>query len=416
MALRQPTKEDILNQENMHAKVATKAVILPKGNILKRPALGEVKLSDANKLSNLNNHNATEKTEVMGPPQELPKKTVSKIGPKKENTTKVQVKTQSSNATKAVANKQESTLKNIHHEDDKVTESFKSYSSKQICIIDPDKNSKNEPQMVTEYIADIFDYLRKLESRFPIRKNFLENHQSTSKMRAILTNWLVEVHQNFKFYPETLHLCVAIVDRYLQDNKNIGRDTLQLVGTSAMVIACKYEEMYIPDIKDFIYICDDTFSKRQILQMEKDILKKLDFNLGRPLSLHFLRRYNKVAQVRCDHHNLGKYMLELALLDYEMSHIKPSIQAAAACCLSMGVLNEIMDLQKVWTPTLVHYTTYEYSDFRSTVIDLAHLIAKTKTSKHQTVWQKYSSMAFSKISLNSKLNGPLIRKLVSMKK
>ncbi|XP_023309881.1 G2/mitotic-specific cyclin-B-like [Anoplophora glabripennis] len=376
MAQRHRTVENSLNQENMHAKVATKAVIPPRGTVPKRTALGDVNLSEANKLSNVNSNNngMAKKDGVMGPPQVLPKKTVTGVSTKN---------------------------------------SSESYSSKQISIIDPDENTKNDPQMVTEYIADIFNYLLELECKFPIRKHYLQGHQSSPKMRAILVNWLIEVHMDFKLFVETLFLCIAIVDRYLQENIYISCASLQLVGITAMIIARKYEQTYYPDLDDYVYICDDTFSKTQIVQMERDILEKLNFNLGRPISLHFLRRYNKIAQVRMDHHTLGKYLLELALLEYDMSHIRPSIQAAAACCLSIGILNEIMDLPKIWTPTLVHYTTYKYSDIKITIVDLAHLIAKAETSKHQMSRYKYSTPVFAKISLSSKLHGPLIRKLTS---
>lgn len=183
-----------------------------------------------------------------------------------------------------------------------------------------------------------------------------------------------------------------------------------------MLIASKYEEIYVPDLEDFEYICDNTFSKRQILQMEKEILKRLDFNLGKPISIQFLRRYNKIAEAKLEHHLLGKYLLELALLEHDLSPIKPSIQAAAACCLSIGILNDKMDLQNVWTPTLVHYTTYKYSDFRSVIADLAMLIVKSEKSKNQASREKYASSRYLKISKNPKLNGPLVKKLTMSRK
>lgn len=412
MAQRQRTMESALNQENLHPKIATKAALPARAMLPRRPALGEVKLSEANKLSSVNNANP-KKGNTTGALQALPKKTVSSNTTKTENTSKVQEKVHHN---KVIPKKQENNLKCTHHKNQKVTENVKSYSSKQIHIIDPDENSKDEPQMVTEYLIDIFQYLRYLENRFPIRQQYLEDHPSSPKMRAILINWLVDVHQNFKLYPETLHLCVAIIDRYLQSNRNVGRNTLQLVGTSAMLIACKYEEMYIPDLEDFVYICDNTFPKTEILRMEKEILKKLDFSLGRPLSLHFLRRYNKIAQVTIDQHNLGKYLLEQALADYNMCHLKPSIQAAAACCLSIGVIKGVIDLPKVWTSTLVEYSTYEFSDFKNVIIDMACLLAKSCTAKHQTIRSKYASVSFNKISMHQKLNGLLIKKLAAMRK
>lgn len=36
------------------------------------------------------------------------------------------------------------------------------------------------------------------------------------KMRAILVDWLVEVHMKFKLLPETLYVTVNLIDRYLE--------------------------------------------------------------------------------------------------------------------------------------------------------------------------------------------------------
>jgi len=77
----------------------------------------------------------------------------------------------------------------------------------------------------------------------------------------------------------------------------VSRRKLQLAGVTAMLVASKYEEMYSPEVADFAYITDNAFTKAQILQMEQLILKSLNFNLGRPLPLHFLRRASKAANV-----------------------------------------------------------------------------------------------------------------------
>ena len=61
-----------------------------------------------------------------------------------------------------------------------------------------------------------------------------------ANMRAILVDWLVEVQENFELYHETLYLAVKIVDHYLEKN-NIERDQLQLLGATAVFLACKIE-------------------------------------------------------------------------------------------------------------------------------------------------------------------------------
>ncbi len=87
------------------------------------------------------------------------------------------------------------------------------------------------------------------------------------KMRAILIDWLVEVHLKFKLVPETLYLTVNLIDRYLE-KVDVMREKLQLVGVTAMLIASKYEEIYAPEVQDFVYITDKAYSKQEILDCE----------------------------------------------------------------------------------------------------------------------------------------------------
>ena len=91
------------------------------------------------------------------------------------------------------------------------------------------------------------------------------------KMRGILIDWLVEVHLKFKLVPESLYLTVNLIDRFLEKDQ-VNRQKLQLVGVTAMLIACKYEEIYPPIVKDFVYITDNAYTKDEILAMERKML------------------------------------------------------------------------------------------------------------------------------------------------
>ena len=77
----------------------------------------------------------------------------------------------------------------------------------------------------------------------------------------------------------------------------VSRSQLQLVGVSAMLLASKYEETYAPEIGDFVYITDNSYSKGQIKKMEQLILKTIKYDISNPLCLHFLRRNSKAAVV-----------------------------------------------------------------------------------------------------------------------
>ncbi len=67
------------------------------------------------------------------------------------------------------------------------------------------------------------------------------------------------------------------------------------VGVTAMLVASKYEEIWAPEVKDFVYISDKAYSRDQILQMEKIMLNTLAFNLTVPTPLDFLSRFAKAA-------------------------------------------------------------------------------------------------------------------------
>merc|ERR1719498_2218902 len=106
------------------------------------------------------------------------------------------------------------------------------------------------------------------------------------KMRGILIDWLVEVHLKYKLKPETLYLAVNVIDRFLE-KCTISRKKLQLVGVTGMLIAAKYEEIYAPEVRDFVYITDKAYTKEEILQMEIAMLNALEFQITGPTPMSF---------------------------------------------------------------------------------------------------------------------------------
>jgi len=285
-----------------------------------------------------------------------------------------------------------------------------------------DKDDIENPQLVVEYVNDIYAYLRQLETIQDIREDYLNKSTGTSilpKMRTVLVDWLIQVHSQFNLLQETLYLTVAILDRFLQDTAcKIERKQLQLVGVAAMFIASKYEDMYAPEIGDFVYITDRAYTEPQIRDMEIKILHTLCFDLGRPLPLHFLRRNSKAGNVDALTHTLAKYAMELTLVDYKMAHIKPSVIAASALALSLKVLEDRNRMEEetpkpigeMWNSTLVHYTTYTFDMISDSVEKLAGLMLTTSkasaSSKNMAVRKKYEDKKLSKIALLAELTGP----------
>ena len=56
-----------------------------------------------------------------------------------------------------------------------------------------------------------------------------------------------------------------------------------------IVITRKYEEINPPHVDDFCYITDNTYTKKEVVKMEADILNYLKFEVGSPTVKSFLR-------------------------------------------------------------------------------------------------------------------------------
>lgn len=269
-------------------------------------------------------------------------------------------------------------------------------------IEDVDIEDAGNPQLVVDYVQDIYKYLRQVEGTQRIESDYLRGQDEiTPKMRSVLVDWLIGVHLQFHLLQETLYTTIAIIDRFLQieiGNGTVTREKLQLVGVAAMLIASKYEEIYAPEVKDMVYITDRAYTRKEIIKMEIKILHVLNFDLGRPLPLHFLRRASKAGGVEAVTHTLAKYIMELSLGSYSMAPVAPSQLAAAALALAMRLLDPCAEVKDLWSRTLVHYTQYAVYELQPVILKLADLLVKAPKAKQSTVYNKYSNKKFMKIA------------------
>jgi len=156
-----------------------------------------------------------------------------------------------------------------------------------------------------------------------------------------------------------------------------------------MLIAAKYEEIYPPYIKDFIYITDSAYSKEQILEMEIQILQKLQFYLTCPTSLRFLERYCKLAVSTFDQKLffLAKYMLELCLIEVQMNRWSPSLLA----CSALYIAKKILHLEQPWSPFMTEQTTHVEKEVHKCARDICMILNIAHTKRHfKAVFKKYS--------------------------
>ena len=198
-----------------------------------------------------------------------------------------------------------------------------------------DSSCQDDVLQAPEYAADIFQRLYQAETATCPYPYMDRQHELNATMRMIVVDWLVEVHYKLRLEQATLYLCVNLLDRYLASTL-VPRSRLQLVGITALFLACKYEETYPPSIQDCIYVSGKTYSHQDFLDTESHILFVLGFSLAAPTAFPFLQRFLSILGATPTMEIAAHYYMDHSLLSHELLTIRPSVVAAAAVCLAIN--------------------------------------------------------------------------------
>lgn len=261
-----------------------------------------------------------------------------------------------------------------------------------------DERDAEDPLCATDYVQDMYEHFRNKETSTSVRPVYMESQPHINeRMRSILVDWLVEVHLKFKLVPETLYLTINLIDRFLE-RREVSRPKLQLVGVTSLLIASKYEEIYPPELRDLVYICDRAYTRSEIIEMEEKILKTLEYNITIPSAHAFLVRYLKAAHADKRIVQLSCYILDGTLQSYNLLHYLPSQLAAAAVYIARRTVG-----RNSWSPTLLKYADYREEDV--TPVARAVLAEKASTATElRAVNKKYTSSRYGGVA-NMPLSG-----------
>jgi len=248
--------------------------------------------------------------------------------------------------------------------------------------------------LTEEYALDILKNMIGREVNYLPKWNYMTKQPDiTFTMRSILIDWLIEVGEEYKLQTETLFLAVNYIDRFLS-YMSVQRAKLQLVGTACMFIAAKYEEIYPPDVTEFCYITDDTYTKRQVLRMEQLVLGVLNFECAPPTAHWFVNHIAGLAGCTQKATFLSQYLTELTLIDGEaFMPFSPSIVACASVALSRHTLG-----LAAWEDHMVAKTKYNVEDFKECLIRLHETFENAPTMAQQAVREKYKNAKYESVS------------------
>ncbi|KAG6868641.1 hypothetical protein C0993_012685 [Termitomyces sp. T159_Od127] len=256
---------------------------------------------------------------------------------------------------------------------------------------DLDAGDWDDPMMVSEYVAEVCVYLKEIEIQTRPNPAYMASQPEIDwGKRAVLVDWVLQVHARFNLLQETLFLFTNILDRFLS-LRPISLSKLQLVGVTAFFIAAKFEETYAPSVSEIAHLAEKQYTVEEILKAERYILKTLDWDLRYPGPMGWLRRGSKADDCDVQARTVGKYLIEIGCLEWRLVGTLPSLLAAAAMWLGRLVLG-----REEWTPNMEHYSTYSEEELLPTANIMINYILKP--IRHESLFKKYAHRRYLKCS------------------
>jgi DNA-directed RNA polymerase subunit F len=194
------------------------------------------------------------------------------------------------------------------------------------------------------------------------------------------------VHRKFRLVPESLYVTQHVIDQFLS-RKKIQKSQLHLLGVTTLHIAAKYEEIYPPDLRDFLTVSENKFTKQMVVDMEKEILTAIDFKVTAPSAYRFLQRFRRMSELVDDEvFFFAQYLQEIALLDITLLRFKPSQLAAASMILAARQLKK----QNCWTEEVARFAKYSEADLQEAVEEIKSFALEINPKFISTLKYKFS--------------------------
>ncbi|XP_066494236.1 cyclin-P [Tiliqua scincoides] len=211
-----------------------------------------------------------------------------------------------------------------------------------------------------EYAYDIFSSLQK-QPCYAFGKSDVPPPM-TAEMRALVIDWVVQVHEYLGLAESTLYLATYLMSAYMRVGK-VRVPRLQLLGIACLFLACKVEESTLPTPARLCFMMEDAFTQKDLLRMERKILSRLKFELHYTNPAHLLCLLAQVGHCTLELQNLAMYFMELTLLEVDCLCFEPAQLSLAALCLAQRVLREAgssgLEASQEASPRLLTYSESE---------------------------------------------------------
>ncbi|CAD8063811.1 unnamed protein product [Paramecium primaurelia] len=179
------------------------------------------------------------------------------------------------------------------------------------------------PQKVLQYQQEIYEFLHQREQE---SQGFQNNQRKINEtMRNTTIRFVIKQAKLYNLKSETLFQTVDLIDQAIQ-YINPEVEKLELIAITCLFIASKYEEIYPPPLG--VLIRGTELRVREVIEMEKEILYKLNFNVISDNTLIWLQLIGELLGCNKRYLELIKqrsmYLAELSLSNDRFLSIKKS--------------------------------------------------------------------------------------------
>ena len=212
--------------------------------------------------------------------------------------------------------------------------------------------------------------------------------------REVALQWILKSALDFCKCDRTVHLAVAILDHVCQLRPapssaqaltDGSGSWVELLGIAALLLACKFQEVEIHMVDEFVYHANARYESADVLDAEVRICSALRLDFAIPSSLDFLYcllhrlSWPTAFAVHRGMHKpvvmLAQLLCELSLLSTELAMCRhSSLVASCSLCLSLACLRcgvwrdgspgPSTTPEQYWTASMVQATGYTRADLR----------------------------------------------------
>ena len=259
-------------------------------------------------------------------------------------------------------------------------------------------NNQENIAFAGEYLEEIYLNLLLEEKQATIKPKmgYMNNQNEINEiMRAILIDWIIDIHLRFNLRQETLFMTIWLIDTYLSF-AFVQRDKFQLLGITCLLISCKSHEIYYPQQNKLIEMTDNAYTKEEMLTMENEILKKLNFYIVCPNPIDFYNILSKMFNFEKKHYYLGNYFIESALVYYQILKYSSSVIASSCAYLVMKYFR-INGYQKLYNNFILNEQNPE-DIIKDAAKEIYILVENLSRSKFKSVKKKFALSQYENVS------------------